>query len=52
MLFFPLFESRELRGEAADGQAAIQKTGELLPDLLLLDLSLPIIRGFEVSSNR
>jgi DNA-binding NarL/FixJ family response regulator len=36
-------------GEAADGQAAVQKVGELLPDVLLLDLSLPVVPGLKVA---
>src|SRR6266852_2229247 len=34
-------------GEAADGEAAIQKARELRPDLVLLDLSMPGMNGLE-----
>jgi CheY-like chemotaxis protein len=37
-------------GEAADGTAAIAATSELDPDLVLLDVQLPDIDGFEVAT--
>jgi CheY-like chemotaxis protein len=36
-------------GEAADGKQAIEKTGELKPDLVLLDLSMPVMSGHEAA---
>ena len=36
-------------GEAADGAAAIEAVRELEPDLVLLDVELPDIDGFEVA---
>jgi DNA-binding NarL/FixJ family response regulator len=36
-------------GEAADGKAAIAAVAELGPDLVLLDVQLPDIDGFEVA---
>ena len=36
-------------GEAADGRAALTAAGELAPDLVLLDVQLPDLDGFEVS---
>jgi DNA-binding NarL/FixJ family response regulator len=35
--------------EAADGLEAVQKAQELQPDLILLDLNLPKMHGFEVA---
>jgi DNA-binding NarL/FixJ family response regulator len=36
-------------GEAADGEHAIQEFRKLLPDVVVLDLSLPLKNGFEVA---
>jgi DNA-binding NarL/FixJ family response regulator len=36
-------------GEAADGREALAKAAELHPDLVLLDVQLPGLDGFEVS---
>lgn len=36
-------------GEAADGEAALDAVRELAPDLVLLDVQLPGIDGFEVA---
>jgi DNA-binding NarL/FixJ family response regulator len=37
-------------GEATDGEAAIAAVAELDPDLVLLDVQLPDIDGFEVAT--
>jgi len=37
-------------GEAGDGEAAVAAAGELSPDLVLLDVQLPDLDGFEVAA--
>jgi len=37
----------EVCGEAADGVEGIEKGGELKPDLIVLDFSMPRINGWE-----
>jgi CheY-like chemotaxis protein len=37
-------------GEAEDGARAIERTADLRPDLVLLDVNLPDIDGFEVAA--
>jgi CheY-like chemotaxis protein len=36
-------------GEASDGLEAVQKAGELQPDLVLLDIGLPKLNGFQAA---
>jgi len=36
-------------GEVADGLEAVEKARQLRPDLILLDISLPRLHGFEVA---
>ena len=39
----------EVIGEAADGLAAIEKTRQLLPDLLVMDISMPELNGLKAT---
>lgn len=37
----------EICGEASNGLEAVQKTKELSPDLIILNLSMPVMNGFD-----
>jgi DNA-binding NarL/FixJ family response regulator len=39
----------EIAGECADGLDAVRMCGELRPDLVLLDMHLPVMHGFAVA---
>src|SRR5262249_48111730 len=43
-------EGYEVVGEAEDGESALKLTATLAPDVVLLDIQLPDINGFEVVS--
>jgi DNA-binding NarL/FixJ family response regulator len=43
-------EGYNVIGEAPDGMSAIERAHELRPDVVLLDVNLPDIDGFEVAS--
>lgn len=40
----------EISGEATDGAQAIQLVTELKPDLVILDISMPVMSGLEAAS--
>ena len=48
-LLLPESDHWAVCGEATDGRAAIEQAAELSPDVILLDLSLPIISGLNVA---
>ena len=48
--FFEHQSGLEVCGEAANGLEGLEKATELRPDLVLLDLSMPIMNGVEVAS--
>jgi chemotaxis response regulator CheB len=39
----------EVSGEAADGRQAIDEAQRLKPDLVVLDLSMPVLNGLEAA---
>jgi YesN/AraC family two-component response regulator len=39
----------EVCGEAANGQEAIERAQEFHPDLIILDLSLPVMNGLDAA---
>jgi DNA-binding NarL/FixJ family response regulator len=47
-----IFASRsdwQICGEAADGVTAIAKVQELAPDVVILDMTMPVMNGFEAA---
>ena len=46
-----LLEARglEVVGEAGDGRQAVDLAGRLRPDLVLMDLSMPVLNGIEAT---
>src|ERR1700682_4234188 len=43
---YPQFE---VCGEAVDGRQALAKVAELLPDVVIMDLSMPVMNGFDAA---
>ena len=39
----------EVVGEASDGKEALEKVGELAPDVVLMDLAMPVMGGLEAT---
>ena len=42
-------ENWEVCGEAQDGEEVIEKSRDLLPDLILLDISMPLLNGLDAA---
>ncbi|HZP32406.1 MAG TPA: response regulator transcription factor [Candidatus Acidoferrales bacterium] len=42
-------ESLEICGEAGDGEEAIEKVRELHPDIVILDIFMPVMNGIEAA---
>ena len=49
-VFLAAFEDLEMVGEAANGLEAIEKCGELNPDVILMDLIMPKMGGVEATA--
>ena len=47
--FLALEPDFDIIGEAVDGEDAVAKAQELLPDVLLLDINMPKLTGIEVA---
>jgi two-component system cell cycle response regulator DivK len=41
--------TRRLTRQAVDGQQAIEMTSQAMPDLILMDMSLPVLDGWEAT---
>jgi two-component system, NarL family, nitrate/nitrite response regulator NarL len=48
-LLFDLHPKFEICGEAAHGREAVEKVPSLRPDLIILDLSMPVMDGLEAA---
>src|SRR6201997_3874763 len=46
-----LFPGVQVAGEASEGKEALQKIAKLQPELVFLDLQMPVMSGFEVVRN-
>lgn len=43
------FEGIEIVGRARNGEEAVEKTGELKPDVVIMDLKMPVMNGIEAT---
>ena len=42
-------DNMEVIGEASDGQMAVELTEELHPDVVIMDISMPVLNGIEAT---
>jgi len=42
-------EELEIVGEASDGRDTLKKVGELMPDIVIMDISMPLLNGLEAT---
>jgi DNA-binding NarL/FixJ family response regulator len=47
--YFSKHENIEIAGEAVNGFEAIDKCRKLLPDIILMDISMPVLNGLKVA---
>lgn len=45
-----LHEDLEVVGEAADGRSAVQLAADLKPDVILMDIGMPVLNGIDASA--
>ena len=48
-MFLTAFDELELVGEAENGEAAVQLCARILPDVILMDMVLPVMNGAEAT---
>lgn len=47
--FFSVFDNLELVGEASDGQEALDLCAQVQPDVVLMDILMPVMNGIEAT---
>lgn len=49
ILCLEIFDDLQYAGEAADGQEAVEQCAALLPDVVLMDITMPVMNGVEAT---